>query len=675
MERKSSKSILTLIFLIFFTSVQGQISKTFDPIDVFEIEYASDPQISPDGENVLYQRNFKDIMTDRNLSNIWMVNFDGSFNMPITTGNKNDFSPRWSHSGNKFTYKSNVDGRTQLYLYDVASKSTQKLTNMQSSIGNVIWSDDDKYLLFTSFVEKTDNKLISMPKKPKGAKWNQPPIEIDDMVYRYDGGGFRRPGSTQIFVLSSEGGTPRQVTELDKNINSPVWMNNDKILFSANLSENSDFEPSNSDIYLLDIPTGDIKKLTERFGPDYAPKVSPDKKYIAYLGYDDKFLGYQQNSLYIMDADGGNIKLVSDGFDRNISNINWKQDGKGLYFQYDTEGMTKIAYMSLTGKVKDIVDELGGLSLGRPYSGGSYTISDNGRYAFTYGNVYNPADLAVGFNGSKNRLTKLNDDLFQYKSLGKVEEVWYGSSYDGKKIQGWLVYPPDFDPNKKYPLILEIHGGPFTNYGFRFSAEVQLFASAGNFVLYTNPRGSTSYGKDFANLIHHNYPSQDYDDLMSGVDHVIERGYIDENNLFVTGGSGGGVLTSWTIGKTDRFKAAVVAKPVINWYSFVLYADNISYFYKYWFPGMPWDNLEEYMRRSPISYVKNVTTPTMLLTGEDDYRTPMAESEQYYAGLKLNKVESMLVRIPGADHGIASRPSNLIAKVNSILAWFNKYKE
>ncbi len=675
MERKSFKTLLTAYFVILLTSAQGQISKTFDPIDIFEIEYASDPQISPSGDKVLYLRNFKDIMTDRNLSNIWMVNFDGSASRPITTGNKNDFSPRWSNSGDRFIYKSNVDGSTQLYLYNINTSSTQKLTNMQSSIGNVIWSDDDRYLLFTSFVEKTDNKLIQMPKKPKGAKWNESPIEIDDMVYRYDGGGFRRPGSTQIFVLSSEGGTPRQLTELNNNIRSIEWMNNDKVLFSANLSENSDFEPSNSDIYSLDIPTGEIKKLTERFGPDYAPKVSPDKKHIAYLGYDDKFLGYQQNSLYVMDVDGGNIKLVSDGFDRNISKINWKEDGKGLYFQYDNEGMTKIAYISLSGKVRDIVDELGGLSLGRPYSGGTYTISDNGRYAFTYGNVYNPADLAVGYNGSKNRLTKLNDDLFQYKSLGKVEEVWYSSSYDGKKIQGWLVYPPNFDPNKKYPLILEIHGGPFTNYGFRFSAEVQLFASAGNLVLYTNPRGSTSYGKDFANLIHHNYPSQDYDDLMSGVDHVIERGYVDENNLFVTGGSGGGVLTSWTIGKTDRFKAAVVAKPVINWYSFVLYADNISYFYKYWFPGMPWDNLEEYMRRSPISYVKNVTTPTMLLTGEDDYRTPMAESEQYYAGLKLNKVESMLVRIPGADHGIASRPSNLIAKVNAILAWFDKYKE
>ena len=514
-----------------------------------------------------------------------------------------------------------------------------------------------------------------MPKKPKGADWNSPPIEIDDMVYRYDGGGYRRSGNNQIFILPVEGGTPRQVSSLDKNPSSAVWLGTDKVLFSANLHDDSDFEPNNSEIHVLDINSGQVKQLTTRFGPDRSPAVSPDNSTIAFLGYDDKYLGYQQNSLYVMDTDGSNVKLVSEGFDRNISNINWMRDGKGLYFQYDTEGMTKIASMSLSGKVKDIVDELGGLSLGRPYSGGSFTISQSGRYAFTYGNVYNPADLAVGFNGSKERLTHLNKDLFDYKELGKVEEVWYESSYDGKRIQGWLVYPPNFDPTTTYPLILEIHGGPFTNYGFRFSAEVQLFASEGYFVLYTNPRGSTSYGKEFANLIHHNYPSQDYDDLMSGVDHVVTRDYIDGDNLFVTGGSGGGVLTSWIIGKTDRFRAAVVAKPVINWYSFVLYADNISFFYKYWFPGMPWDNLEEYMKRSPISYVGNVTTPTMLLTGEDDYRTPMAESEQFYAGLKLNKVESMLVRIPGASHGIAARPSNLIAKVNAITAWFDKYKK
>jgi len=684
-----NKSFLKFIPLILFSiSLNAQLSKKFEPIDIFDIEYISSPEISHQGDKILFLRNFNDIMTDKNLSNLWLVNFDGSDMRPITTGNHNASSPKWSHSGKMFTYKFNEEGKSQLYLYNLENNSTQKLTNMQSSIGNVEWSPDDKYLLFNSFVESAESRLIKMPKKPKGADWNSPPIEIDDMVYRYDGGGYKRSGNNQIFILPVEGGTPRQVSSLDKNPGSAVWLGSDKLLFSANLHDDSDFEPNNSEIHVLDINSGEVKQLTTRFGPDSSPVVSPDKSKIAFLGYDDKYLGYQQNSLYVMDTDGSNVRLISEGFDRNIGNrcinchrgtevnaINWMRDGKGLYFQYDTEGMTKISSISLSGKVKDIVDEVGGLSLGRSYSGGSYTISPSGRYAFTYGNVYNPADLAVGFNGSKERLTHLNKDLFDYKELGKVEEVWYESSYDGKKIHGWLVYPPNFDPAINYPLILEIHGGPFLNYGFRFSAEVQLFASEGYFVLYTNPRGSTSYGKDFANLIHHNYPSQDYDDLMSGVDHVIKRDYIDGDNLFVTGGSGGGVLTSWIVGKTDRFRAAVVEKPVINWYSFVLYADRISFFYKYWFPGMPWDNLEEYMKRSPISYVGNVTTPTMLLTGEDDYRTPIAESEQFYAGLKLNKVESMLVRIPGASHGIAARPSNLIAKVNAITAWFDKYKK
>jgi acylaminoacyl-peptidase len=259
--------------------------------------------------------------------------------------------------------------------------------------------------------------------------------------------------------------------------------------------------------------------------------------------------------------------------------------------------------------------------------------------------------------------------------LGAVEEIWFNSSFDDRKIQGWIVKPPDFDPNKKYPLLLEIHGGPFANYGSRFSAEIQLYAAAGYVVLYTNPRGSTSYGEEFGNLIHHNYPGQDYDDLMTGVDAVIAKGYIDENQLYVTGGSGGGVLTAWIVGHTDRFRAAVVAKPVINWYSFVLNSDSPGYFYKYWFPGPPWDHMEHYMARSPISYVGNVKTPTMLLTGEEDYRTPISESEQFYAGLKINNVDASLVRIPEASHGIANKPSHLIAKVNYITSWFEAHRK
>ena len=669
------KKIL-FIFLI-AVNAYSQSPDIFKPLDVFDLEFVSNTEISPNGNRVLYQRNFNDIMTDESFSNIWLINFDGSMNRPITTGNFKDNSPKWSNKGDKFVFKSNREGKEQIYLYNIADNSIQKLTNFQYSISSIKWSPDDSYLLFSSFIDDKRDKLIKMPEKPKGAKWSDPPIEITNLNYRYDGSGYRKPGETQFFTLPITGGTPRQISNIpaEKRAFQGEWIDNNTIVFSANLNEDSDYNTNNTEIYTLDINSGIQKALTSREGPDNSPKVSNDNSLIAYLGYDDEYLSYQQNSIYIMRIDGSEKYKIELDFDRNISNIYWSGDDKKIFFQYDDNGITKIGSTTLDGKLDFIIDEVGGLSFSRPYSGGFFSLSKNDRYSFTYGTVYNPADLAVGYKGSKNRLTNLNKDLFNYKKLGNVEEIWYKSSFDGEMIQGWIVKPPNFDESKKYPLILEIHGGPHTNYGFHFSSEVQLFASKGYVVLYTNPRGSTSYGKEFANLIHHNYPSQDYDDLISGVDNLIERGYIDENNLFVTGGSGGGVLTSWIIGKTDRFAAAVVAKPVINWYSFVLYADNIGYFYKYWFKDLPWVDPESYLKRSPINYVGNVKTPTMVLTGEKDYRTPMAESEQFYAGLKLNKVESMLVRIPNASHGIASKPSNLIAKVNAIISWFEKYKK
>ena len=666
-----------LITFLITINAYPQSSNIFEPIDVFDLEYVSNTEISPDGEKILYQRNYNDIMNDESFSNIWVINFDGSENRPITTGNFKDNSPKWSNKGDKFVFKSNREGKQQIYLFNIANNSIQKLTNFQYSISSIRWSPDDSYLLFSSFIDDKRDKLIKMPEKPKGAKWNDPPVEISDLNYRYDGSGYRKPGETQFFTLPVTGGTPRQISNIpaEKRAVQGEWIDNNTIVFSANLNEDSEYNTINSEIYTLDINSGIQKALTSREGPDNSPKVSNDNSLIAYLGYDDEYLSYQQNSIYIMRSDGSGKYKIELDLDRNISNIYWSGDDKKIFFQYDDKGTTKIGSTTLDGKLDSVIDEVGGLSFSRPYSGGFFSLSKNNRYSFTYGTVYNPADLAVGYKGSKNRLTNLNKDLFDYKKLGNVEEIWYESTFDGEMIQGWIVKPPNFDESKKYPLILEIHGGPHTNYGFHFSSEVQLFASKGYVVLYTNPRGSTSYGKEFANLIHHNYPSQDYDDLISGVDNLIERGYIDDNNLFVTGGSGGGVLTSWIIGKTDRFTAAVVAKPVINWYSFVLYADNIGYFYKYWFKDLPWVDPESYLKRSPISYVGNVKTPTMVLTGEKDFRTPMAESEQFYAGLKLNKVESMLVRIPNANHGIASKPSNLIAKVNAIISWFEKYKK
>ncbi len=672
MAKKKYLNFISL--LIICISVNAQKSN-LEPIDVFKLQHISNPQISPDGGRILYERNFKDIMTDTNYSNIWIVNYDGSNSRPITTGIGKYSEPTWSNDGKKFLFKSKNDKSTELYLYELENKSLQILTTTQSDITNLRWSEDDSKIIFLSFVEEKKKTLIELPEKPNGAKWNEPPIEISDLEFRSDGGGYLKKGNKQIYLISVYGGSPIKISNFKGKIYSCEWFNKKELIISANFKKNMDFEPRNSDIHIYNFSSKSLRKLTSRFGPDFSPKVSYDKKKIAFLGFDDKFLGYQQNELYVMDKDGKNVKNISKNFDRNVTSIFWSGDSKKIFFKYDDYGTTKLGYFDLSGQFKFLVNEVGGLSQGRPYSGGSFSISRNDRYAFTFGNAYNPSDLAVGKNGSKLRLTNLNENLFELKNLGEVKEITYKSSFDNLEIQGWVVTPPDFDPNKKYPLILEIHGGPFSNYGFRFSTEVQLYASKGYVVLYVNPRGSTSYGKKFANEIHHNYPNHDYDDLISGVNYILDEGFIDEKNLFVTGGSGGGVLSSWIVGKTDIFRAAVVAKPVINWYSFVLYADNTSIYYKYWFKDFPWNDQENYMKRSPISYVGNVKTPTMLITGEKDYRTPISESEQFYTALKLNKVETMLVRIPNTSHNIASKPSNLIAKVNSILYWFNRFKK
>ncbi|WP_026838238.1 alpha/beta hydrolase family protein [Gillisia sp. JM1] len=667
------------ILLIFFLSCQvlvAQQSDKLELLDIFNLEYISDPQISPDGKQVVYVRNFKDVMTDKNLSNLWIVNFDGTQNRPLTTGNTVDNSPRWSPDGRKLLFKSNRDGEMRLYLKWLDSQQPQVISNSNELPGSISWSPDSEFIAFSKFVIKENASPIKLPKKPEGAKWNEAPKYITEMNYRADGAGYLKSGNTQLFVVSVDGHTPRQLTFSEFDHGTPVWGKDGKSLyFSANFGEDHELDPMNSEIHRLDITDGKITTLTNRQGPDSDPTISADGKKIAYLGFDDRLQGYQLSQLYIMNIDGSNIQNLSADFDRDISDISWDKNGDGLYFQYNDKGSTKLGYISTSGKVKEITSNLGGLSLGRPYNAASYSIAENGNYAFTSGKNAMLSDLGVGNKGNDRVLTDVNSDLLSFKKLGKVEEIWWKSSVDQRDIQGWIVTPPDFDPNKKYPLILEIHGGPFASYGNVFSAEIQLMAAAGYVVLYTNPRGSTGYGEEFGNLIHHDYPNNDYHDLMSGVDTVLEKGYVDRENLFVTGGSGGGVLTAWIVGKTDRFKAAVVAKPVINWTSFVLYADNPGFFAKYWFGKKPWEDPESYFKRSPLSYVANITTPTMLLTGEEDYRTPIAESEQFYSALKLEGVETAMVRIPGSGHGIANRPSNLIAKVAAILSWFEKYKD
>ncbi len=672
------RNIFRTSFVIVVSFIFSSLTISDDKMeltDIFGLEYAAGLQVSPDSKTVLYERRSFDIMTDRARSNLWLAAIDGSSNRPILSGKDSYRNARWSPKGDRIAYVTGVEGSPQIYVRFMDSGATLRVTDLTAGPSAISWSPDGKWLAFAMFVPSKPTTLTTIPKAPKGAKWAGPAKVVDRLTYRFDGRGFLPNGFTHIFVVPAHGGSPRQVTKGDFNHGGTVaWTKDSKnVILSANRSDNWEYQPAESELYKLNIASGGMTKLTDRRGPDASPQISPDGKKIAYLGYDDKFMSSQANILYVMDIDGGNSQPLTATLDRAVNDISWSRDGRSLYFSFDDHGKRIAAKVDMRGKIKRVTDKLGGTTLGRPYTSGEFAIADGGRLVYSHGTATSPADIAVNRRDKTQILTDLNGDLLGHKALAQVSAMTVKSSVDGRDIEAWVARPADFDPTKKYPLILEIHGGPHAAYGPQFSSEIQLYAAAGYMVVWSNPRGSTSYGHEFANLIHHNYPSSDYDDLMDVVDGVVAGGAVDEDRLFVTGGSGGGVLTAWIVGKTDRFKAAVVAKPVINWTSFALTADIAAFVNKYWFPAQPWEAPEHFWERSPLSLVGNVSTPTMLLTGEVDYRTPMGETEQYYQALKLRKIDTVMVRIPGASHGIAAKPSNLMSKVANILAWFEKY--
>ncbi|MBK9709596.1 MAG: S9 family peptidase [Acidobacteria bacterium] len=676
--------ICLIVFAVSLVLVANAQTNKLTINDVFNMELATDPQISPDGGRIIYVRQFADIMTDRRCSNLWMINFDGTNNRPLTTGNFSDTNPRWSPDGSQVIYMSNRDGSSQIYRRWMDSGQTAKITNLTQAPGGLNWSPDGKWISFTMLVPDTPRSLVRMPAPPEGAKWADPAKLIDKLVYRFNGVGYLKPGYVHLFVLPAEGGTPRQVSSGNFqhggaafNASDAVWSPDGKsLIISVNRNEDFERDARDTDIVEYSVADGSIRKLTSRKGPDGSPAVSQDGKMIAFVGFEDKFQGYQVSQLSVMNRDGSNQRVISGKWDRDVANPVWAQDGSGIYFLSDDLGNTGLYFISLDGNAKKLVTNVGS-STSAYAGGGAFTIAGNGAFAVTYKTPGIPGDIAAGTlsRPQPKVITSVNEDLFTGKKLSQVEEIWYQSSKDNRKIQGWIIKPPDFDPSKKYPLVIEIHGGPFANYGDRFDLEKQLMASSGYVVLYTNPRGSTSYGGEFGNLIHHAYPGDDFFDLNSGVDAVIARGYVDAEQLYVTGGSGGGVLTCWMIGRSTRFRAAVTVYPVINWYSFVLTSDIGNWTVNHWFPGFPWDNVENYEKRNLLSVVKYVKTPTMVLTGEADYRTPMSDSEQYYQALKLLGTESVLVRVPDEPHGISVRPSHHMTKILHIIGWFDSHRK
>jgi dipeptidyl aminopeptidase/acylaminoacyl peptidase len=671
------KWIALLLFAVVAPSLAAGLKPALQPLDVFDLQWAADPQISPDGRSIAYVRMSYNIKTDRPRGSIWVVGVDGKNERPLTSA-PSSASPRWSPDGTRIAYLARTtDDSTQLFMYWASTGVSTAISNFTESPSSLAWSPDGRWLAFTMPVPAERKPLkVDLPEAPKGAHWAEPPKLIDRMVYRADGEGYLPNVFSQLFIISADGGAARQLTRGDFEHFGPPAFDSDGsgVLISANRHADADYDPLDTEVYRVTLSDDSIHPLTDRRGPDQHPVPSPDGKHIAYLGFDDKQLGYQATQLYVMDSDGSHSHALTGALDRDAASPKWSADGRQLIFAYEDQGSGKIASIDLSGKIHVLADGVGGADVTRPYSGGSFSVSAGGRFAYTLASALAPAALATGTSlRDATKITALSDTLLGQRTLGAVEEIDFDSSADHRRIQAWIVKPPGFDPAKKYPLLLEIHGGPFASYAASFAAEIQLYAAAGYIVLYMNPRGSTGYGEEFANLIHHDYPDKDYDDLMSGVDAVIGRGYIDNQRLFVTGGSGGGVLTAWIVGHTDRFRAAVVVKPVINWTSFVLTADMTNFFSRYWFGEFPWDNMQAYWKRSPLAYVGNVSTPTMLMTGEVDYRTPSNEAEQFYEALKLRKVDTALVRVPNASHDISARPSLLIDKVAYVLAWMKSH--
>lgn len=653
--------------------------RQFTAQDLFALSAASDPQISPDGNRIAYVRRSNDIMADRARSTIWLIDTRTGKEVPLAGGaDGNAFAPRWSPDGTRLAYSSTAGGSAQLWVKWLAGGEAVRLTGLPSSPSGITWSPDGTMIAYTMLIENEGLKLGAAPSgKPEGATWAEP-LEIYDLVtYRADGAGYLKPGFEKIFVIPATGGAPRQLTFGDYHDGGPLSFSRDggTLYFSANRKPDWQLDPVESEVHALEISTGIVTALTSRDGPDHSPQVSPDGKLIAYLGFDDAGRAYENDDLYVMNADGSGRRNLTASWDFSPAGIVWDADGRALYAQYDVRGETRVARIALDGTIRDVVDGLTGGGFDRPYTGGSFSIAANDAITFTGGEPTFPAEVRLSAGGNAKTLTDLNRSLRAVKTMGAVRKISTKSSHDGLTIEGWLTLPPGYAEGTRVPLILEIHGGPFAAYGPHFATDNQLYAAAGYAVLSPNPRGSTSYGEAFANEIDKAYPGNDYFDLISIVDEAIALGIADPEALFVTGGSGGGVLTSWIVGKTTRFKAAATQKPVINWTTQVLTADGAALFGRHWLGAQPWENPELYWKQSPLSLVGNVETPTLVVVGSEDYRTPVSESEQYYTALKLRGVPTALVKVPGASHGsIAARPSQSAAKAAAILAWFERYK-
>ena len=659
--------------------------------DLFAFRWVASPQISPDGRHAAYVLVTVNAKHEGYETSLWLVGTDGASPPRRLTAGPKDGAPRWSPDGTTLAFLRPKDGRPQLHLLPLAGGEAQQLTDVPKGASPAAWSPDGKTIAFTSTTTAAD---LAKKDKDKGDESKSDVRIVTQAEFRADDEGYLDPAE-HSHIWTVPAGMPgdelpkaRQVTSGSFDETAPQWSRDGARIYfvSDRVAESYYFAPDNN-VYAVPAGGGTLDTIVDINGPVFGPALAPDGKAVAFRGWVNPpaARSYNQSDLFVwrdgraknltVDYDfdmGGSVlgdQAPPRGGEGSSPNI-WTADGKALIVATTEHGRSNLVRFDAQTGARE------------PLTSGDHAVlaytatPDARRFALTIGDPTHLPDVyALDVETKRlNQLTHVNDSLFGKVQLVTPEDFWY-ASFDGKKIETWIMKPVGFTPGKKYPLILNIHGGPHTAYGYIFFHEMQLMAARGYVVVYPNPRGSTTYGQEFGNVIQYNYPGDDYKDLMVAVDSVIRRGYVDSTRLGVTGGSGGGLLTDWTVGHTHRFAAAASQRDVADWLSF-WYTADFTLFQPSWFRSTPFRDPAEFLARSPVRYADSVTTPLMFILGDADLRTPPTQGgEAMFRALKYLHRTTVQVRFPGESHELSrsGKPVHRVERLQHILNWFDKY--
>lgn len=655
--------------------------------DLYQFNTVSEVRISPDGQNVIYTVQRVERKTENKYTNLWVASTVNGEGRQFTAGDQHDGSARWSPDGKTIAFLSDRGDKekpAQIYLIPFSGGEAQRLTQIEGEIGWMSWSPDGRQIVCT--VRKKDAEVLEREKDEQKKKLGVVSRHYERVFYKLDGYGYLPHERTHIWLIDTRSGKARQLTDhavYDEY--HPAWSPDGKwITFISNRTKNPDLYPERPDLFVIPSDGGEFRKIEAPIGDKNLPSFSPDGKWIAYFGVEGEALSYKNAGLWIVPADGSKKpKNLTEKYDLHVDSLTindvgapelmpptWSGDGKKLYFQTVYHGSTLLKTISVKGdKLVDEIAEGGAV--------GSFTFDrDQKRLAYYYGRINDPVQIIVREmdSGKEKQLTRLNQKVLRGVDLGRVEEVWFKGAANND-LQGWILKPPGFDPNKKYPSIMEIHGGPLTQYGVLFMHEFYYLAAQGYVVYFSNPRGGRGYGEEHAKAIYGGSGEADYADLMAWADYMEKQPYIDPQRMGVTGGSYGGEMTVWIIGHTNRFKAAVTQRCVSNYLSMWGSSDFNWVFQQDFRNKPPFEDFQYYWEHSPISFIGNARTPTLVIHNEGDMRCPIEQGEQVFVALKKLGVDCEMVRFPDEFHGLSrtGRTDRRIVRLNHILRWFDKY--